>query len=199
MYFTAKHVGCGSVLDCATALATCKMASASACALRMMALASPSGTQYLSLFHSLGLVDPGCFLSLGTQNQRLLLSPRRSESRHGGYARPASASPWPPAHFRESDVLQLHAVHFDTPLVGGLVKDHLEFGVDGITRSKCLIKFELADHVSKRCLGEFLDDCVRQIVYLIDGLLRIGDLKIEEALIPVLTLSRVITCCEGKS
>ena len=46
---------------------------------------------------------------------------------------------------------------------------------------------ELADHVSKRCLGEFLD-CVRQIVYLIDGLLRIGDLKIEEALIPVLDI-----------
>ena len=128
--FHGKHVGCGVRLDCATALATCKMASASACALRMMAPASPSARSILSLFHSLGLVDPGCFLSLGTQNQRLLLSlgvPRISARRLRSAC--ICFSSGHPHTFGRSDVLQPTRFTLTPHLLVASSSDHLEFGV----------------------------------------------------------------------
>lgn len=76
-------------------------------------------------------------------------------------------------------VLELYAVDLDAPLVGHVVEYHLQARVDGVARREGLVELELADHVTQRGLGEFLQ-CVGQVVDLVHRFLGVDDLEIEQ-------------------
>ena len=82
---------------------------------------------------------------------------------------------------RRRDVLQLHTVHLDTPLVGGIIEHGTELGVDGIARSKGLIQLHLSDDVTQGGLGQLLYG-VRQVVDFIHALERIHNLEIKQCI-----------------
>ena len=77
-------------------------------------------------------------------------------------------------------------MEFDTgdlyaPLVGSLVEDGAELGVDRVAGGEGLIELKFSYHVSQSGLGEFLD-CVREVVDFIYGLYRVDDLEVEQGI-----------------
>ena len=64
---------------------------------------------------------------------------------------------------RGKNVLELNAVYFDAPCVGGFVEDNSDFCVDDIARSQRVVKLHFADDVSQRCCREIFDSGYRAL------------------------------------
>ena len=75
--------------------------------------------------------------------------------------------------------MQLHAVHLDAPLVGGVIEHTAQARVDNVARGERLVQLHLADDVTQRGLRELLNG-VGQVVDFIDSLERVHDLEIEQ-------------------
>ena len=81
--------------------------------------------------------------------------------------------------FRRVDVLYVDARNFYAPLVGSLVEDQAQLGVDLVARRERMVEIHLAHHrthAGDRQLHETPD----QIVDLINGFDRVGDLPIDD-------------------
>ena len=77
------------------------------------------------------------------------------------------------------DILKLHTVDLDAPLVRGLVQDRPEFAVDRIPGRQRGVQVHLADDVTEGRLGELLDGFgkVRDLVH---GLDRVRNLEVQK-------------------
>ena len=82
---------------------------------------------------------------------------------------------------RRLNVLQLNAVDLNAPLVGGIVEDGAQLGVDGVARGKRLIQLEFTDDVTQCGLRQLLDS-VGQVIDLIHGLERVHNLEIQQCI-----------------
>ena len=77
--------------------------------------------------------------------------------------------------------MQFHSVDLDAPFVGCFIEDGAQLHVDGVTRCQTFVKFQFPNDIAERSLGQFLNR-VREVVDLVNGFDRVGDLKVDEGI-----------------
>ena len=81
--------------------------------------------------------------------------------------------------FRRIDVLHIDAGNLHSPFVGGFIQDHAKLGIDLIALRQGVVQIHIAHHGAHAGDGQ-LDNAAHQVVHLIDGFDRIGDLPVHD-------------------
>ena len=133
----------------------------------------------LLLFLGLRLVDGRDFLSFGSQHRRLLVSVGLCDL-CTSFALGLHLLLHGVAHaVGRCDVLELHAVDFHSPFVGGVVEDIAQLGVDGVSGRECLVELKFSDDVTQCGLRQLLDG-QWQVLDFVDRLVWVDNLIIEQ-------------------